>query len=56
MKSQYSITNNFFWYNPQIAGKCHPGKINILEHDIIQHKSPLRNIFFFVDHIGWDME
>ena len=50
--------NFFFWQNPQNAGKPHPGK-EIFQSMTLhsRHKSPLKNVFFFVYHkLDWDME
>ena len=48
---------NIFWYNVQNAGKRNPGKEIFQSMTLYNtHKSPLRNVFFFVyDQLGWDM-
>ena len=45
----WPATRIFFCYDPLNSGKCHPGK-EIFESMTLYntHKSPLRNIFFFV--------
>ena len=54
----FLATKIFFWQNPQNAGKPHPGK-EIFQSMTLhsRHKSPLKNVFFFVYHkLDWDME
>ena len=48
---------NIFWYNVENAGKRNPGKEIFQSMTLYNtHKSPLRNVFFFVyDQLGWDM-
>ena len=54
--NQTSVYQESFCCNLQNARKCHPEK-NISKPDFIQHKSPLRNAFFFVYHkFDWDKE
>ena len=52
------VGDNFFCYNPENAGKRHSGKETFHSMTLYNtHKSPLRNVFFFVYHkLGWDID